>query len=332
MNIFKVVGRYLDQPLLVAKVEKAVPYALGVGGAGLVAHKVRKAEPENKNKTLLRVGTTIFFTILSALLAPKLTNKIFKKEALGIKEIKQNNQNLVDAFVKENNLSGEIKEILEKSKDKVLSLKEIKKISKSNEVSNSFLNKLIPEPENINSKEIFSEIGRLSLLGLIPVLGGISGGIAGDMVTTKEWKERVPNKIKEGAYQYLANIFLCNVGAGAALGIMEKIGIKSKAHRALGMVAGIITTGVIGGSALANLISNKLINPMFGNKSNKGLYNERKPEALDIGLHTDDIATVAVMSGLKWIEPALPIMYSISGYRAGIGYRNVNKCNENNKS
>ena len=28
------------------------------------------------------------------------------------------------------------------------------------------------------------------------------------------------------------------------------------------------------------------------------------------------------MSGLRWIEPALPIMYSISGYRAGIGYRN----------
>jgi hypothetical protein len=41
-----------------------------------------------------------------------------------------------------------------------------------------------------------------------------------------------------------------------------------------------------------------------------------------MGLHLDDVATVAVMSGLKWIEPALPILYSISGYRAGIGYRN----------
>ena len=66
-------------------------------------------------------------------------------------------------------------------------------------------------------------------------------------------------------------------------------------------------------------------------KYQKGIYNEHKPEALDIGLHTDDIATVAVMSGLKWIEPALPIMYAISGYRAGIGYRNVNNCNEKNK-
>ena len=49
---------------------------------------------------------------------------------------------------------------------------------------------------------------------------------------------------------------------------------------------------------------------------------ERKPEVLDIGLHTDDIATVSLLSGLKWIEPALPIMYTLSGYRAGIGYRN----------
>ena len=193
------------------------------------------------------------------------------------------------------------------------------------------LNKLIPEPENISSKDIFSEIGRLSLLGLIPVIGGIGGGIAGDMVTTREWKKEIPNKIKEGAYQYLANIFLCNIGAGTALGVMEKFGVKSKTPRALGMIGGIVATGVIGGSAIANLISNKIIDPICGKKSKNGIYSERKPEALDIGLHTDDIATVAVMSGLKWIEPALPIMYAISGYRAGIGYRNVNKCNENNK-
>ena len=51
-------------------------------------------------------------------------------------------------------------------------------------------------------------------------------------------------------------------------------------------------------------------------------HKDRTPEILDIGLHTDDIATVSMLSGLKWIEPALPLMYSLSGYRAGIGYRN----------
>jgi hypothetical protein len=57
----------------------------------------------------------------------------------------------------------------------------------------------------------------------------------------------------------------------------------------------------------------------------------RTPELLDLTLHTDDIATVSLLSGLKWIEPSLPLLYSISGYRAGIGYRNDDKSN-NNKS
>ena len=59
------------------------------------------------------------------------------------------------------------------------------------------------------------------------------------------------------------------------------------------------------------------------------MYSERKPEALDICLHSDDIATIAVMSGFKWIEPSLPILYTISGYRSGIGYRNGDKGHHN---
>ena len=75
----------------------------------------------------------------------------------------------------------------------------------------------------------------------------------------------------------------------------------------------------------------KIVNPLFDGKNSKitgkdeGLYSERKPEALDICLHSDDIATIAVMSGFKWIEPSLPILYTISGYRSGIGYRNGDK-------
>lgn len=147
----------------------------------------------------------------------------------------------------------------------------------------------------------------------------------------KNWKQKIPNKINEGIYQYLANIFLCNVGAGIALGILEKCNIKSKAARCIGMVTGIMITGVIGGSTIANYIGKKFINPILSpNKQQE----TRTPELLDIGLHTDDIATVAVLSGLKWIEPSLPLLYSISGYRAGIGYRNKhnkNNINETNK-
>lgn len=328
MNIFKIAGKYLDQPLLVAKFQKRVPLLLTTGGAGYVAYSVKKNDnKEEKTKEIQRSSLTMLFTILSALAAPKIVNKIFNKSEHSITDVKKNNKNLVDSFIKENNITSDVKKILEKSKNRVLSFNDVKTLYAKSSVDEKFLNRIIPEPENITSKEIFSEIGRLSIFGLIPVIGGVIGGIYADFSTTENWKEKIPNKIKEGTYQYLANIFLCNVGAGVALAILEKSGVKSKSARALGMVTGIITTGIIGGSAIANFIACKIVNPLFGQKSEK-IYSERRPEALDIGLHTDDIATVAVMSGLKWIEPALPVMYAISGYRAGIGYRNVNKCKE----
>ena len=329
MNILKITGKYLDQPLLVAKFQKFVPLGLITGGTAYSAYEIKKEKKEKKDKKTqsIKIGTTMLVTIASALLAPKLTNKMFKINPKNIKSIKQENSNLVDEFVKTTKLDKKTKKILEKSRETALSFKEIKSLCNDfkDGKKKEFLNKLIPEPENITSKDIFSEIGRLSILGLIPVIGGIFGGIMGDKLSHSNWKSNLPNKIKEGSYQYLANIFLCNVGAGVALGLMEKTQVTSKSGRALGMVGGIVSTGIVGGSVLANMIGNKLINPMFGEKSQNGVYSERKPEALDIGLHTDDIATVAVMSGLKWIEPALPIMYSISGYRAGIGYRNCEK-------
>ena len=101
--------------------------------------------------------------------------------------------------------------------------------------------------------------------------------------------------------------------------MLEKANITSKAARAVGMTAGIVLTGIIAGSKIANSISKKIINPIISpNKKIK----ERKPEPIDMCMHTDDIATVSVLSGLKWIEPSLPVLYSVSGYKAGTGYRN----------
>ena len=306
MNTLKVAGKFLDQPMLVTKFHNAVPAILTTGAALYTTKEILHAPEEKRKKCAVRTVTTMALTVASALAAPKITNKLFKADEIPktLKELK------IDA-------SGLIKTLFKKFDN--------------NAEGKKLLNNLIPDPENIDSKEIFSEIGRLSVFGLIPVLGGIAGGIVGDKLTTDKWKQKIPDKIKEGSYQYLANIFLCNIGAGGALAIMEKLNVKSKAKRAAGMVAGIIATGVIGGSAIANLIGNKIINPMFehGHKhkhTKEHLFDERKPEPLHIGLHTDDIATVAVMSGLKWIEPALPIMYSVSGYRAGIGYRNGKNC------
>ena len=328
MNILKVTGKFLDQPLLVARFNKAVPAILSGAGGLYCLKETLDAKEHNRKKAAVRTFTTMGVTVASALAAPKITNKIFKnaEEFRNIKQIVKDNKGLIGAFLNENNVDEATAQILEKAKKKVLKFREVKTLFKNigrEGNGKKLLNELIPNPNNINSEEIFSEIGRLSLFGLIPVLGGITGGILGDKLTTKNWKSKIPDKIKEGSYQYLANIFLCNIGAGGALAILEKLNIKSKAARAIGMVTGIILTGVLGGSAIANYIGQKVINPMLHQKHKTGkLFSERKPEPLDIGLHTDDIATVAVMSGLKWIEPALPLMYAISGYRAGIGYRN----------
>ncbi len=362
MNVIRAIGKYVDQPLVVSKCSKAIPAVL-CGGAALYGFKEVKNSKEDKKKATIKTLCVLTGTVGTALLATrgckgiekipqlfkkisvknnnfgdktqkmhKLLEKIFKGfEGLSpkydSKEIIKSNTQAISRFLKENKVSSEIQEILEEGKSKILNPKKIKQLFSelsTNPKGKALLEDLIPDPEPATSKKILSEIGRLSLLGLVPVLGGISGGIIGDRITEKDWKQRIPNKIKEGSYQYLANIALCNVGAGAALGIMEKMHVKSKSVKAAGMVAGILAIGVIGGSAIANIIGKKFIDPLLGIKHTKedNIYDERKPEAIDVGLHVDDIATVSVMSGLRWIEPALPILYSISGYRAGIGYRN----------
>ena len=94
------------------------------------------------------------------------------------------------------------------------------------------------------------------------------------------------------------------------------------------ILAGITATGILGGSYIANYVSKKVINPLFKEKSlNQGIYSERRPEAIDIALHADDIATAGILSGFKWIEPALPFMFNmmflVIPYGAVIAYSSI---------
>lgn len=331
ISSIKVFGKFLDQPLLVSKLEKSVPKLMTLGAAAYLGHDYFKSrskaktkeEKKNNNLRILKKGIVLASAVASALVAPAIASKIAKRPPLlSYEKIKENNTKLVDSFISSNKPDKNIEEILNSAKIKPLTYNKVKHLlnNLNDDKGIDFLKKLIPDPENVAAKDIFSEIGYLSVYGAIPVVGGIAGGILADAIDNpKEIKEKIPNKVNEGLYQYLANIFMCNVGAGAALAILEKCGIKSKAARAIGMTAGIIATGVIGGAKIANTISKKLINP-FLSKDKK--LQERKPEPMDLCMHTDDIATVSMLSGLKWIEPCLPVLYSVSGYKAGIGYRN----------
>lgn len=350
MNSLTVLGKYLDQPRLVNKFSRAVPAILIGGGAIYGTEHVYHSQKESRKKEFVKSVFVLTGTIASALVASrgirpiKLNGKIIFRGVKGLShehshshghEHKHDELHEIKEFIEKNPDSKSVEILKKMTKDKKtpLGFSDVRTLieeAQTNKDLKELVDEIIPNPENIDSKHIFNEIKRLSLIGLVPVVGGIAGGIAGDKVVGEDLKKTVPNKIKEGSYQYLANIFLCNVGAGIALFGLEKAKITAKAPRAIAMTTGIILAGVVFGSAMANFIGRKVIDPLLGHKHTKDcLYCERTPELIDVGLHVDDIATVAVLSGLKWIEPALPILYSVSGYRAGIGYRNHHPKDDN---
>ena len=47
MTPISAIGKYLDQPLLTAKISKHIPTALAVGGAGVLVHEMDKAPEKN---------------------------------------------------------------------------------------------------------------------------------------------------------------------------------------------------------------------------------------------------------------------------------------------
>ena len=341
MNI-KTIAKYIDQPSVISKLHSKMPLCLTSVATGVWGYETFGKDNKHKNKfqqglknaiTISSAATAAYVgakglkiknkTIFEGLLTNPTTQEVLSKQSKIITEY------LSKGVLKDNVLI----KTLNKAKNRIFNLKETETILQrlpQDKISQEFLSEIFPEPENLNSKEIFKEIKRLSLIGLIPVAGGVAGGVAADIITGTNTKKSFSNKIKEGTYQYLANIFLCNVGAGAALFTSEKL-VKASLIKPLSPVkklgvifSGIFLTGILGGSLIANYISKKCIDPILGQKcdKNKRIYSERKPEALDIALHADDIATAGVLSGFKWIEPALPVMYFISGYRAGIGYRN----------
>lgn len=327
----KTIGKYLDQPALIKKMNKLVPIALSGIGAGYIAAKTFEARKENKKKVFIQTASTMAFTIGSAIIAAKGLKINGKRIFNGLAEHCHHHHHEIE-HIKNKSLDIRTVELIDEVLGgKILGLKKIKQLTsnlKKEFGDEKLINEIIP---NAHSHKPFQELADLSWLGLVPVLGGIAGGMIGDILTKDKWKEKFPNKAKEGLYQYLNNIFLCNVGAGIAMITMNKLNVQNKAIRVVGMLTGVIGVGLLAGSAIANFISKNLLNPIF-DKTNKrpdnfkemtkNLNSERHPEALDLSLHIDDIASVGFLSGFKWIGPILPALYSVSGFRAGMGYRN----------
>lgn len=333
-NSAKVFGKYLDQPALVEKLYNAMPVVLTGTAAGYGIYDTVKAPKEDRKKKAVKNASILGFTVASALLATRGLKIKGKRLFEGIIELPEKDADGIAQVLKKP-LSEKAKKLVEKVNDeKVLKFNEVKELMKELKVH---ISKVIPDAE---SEAPFADLLKLSWLGLIPVLGGIAGGVAGDKLTKDDWKKQFPDKVKEGTYQYLNNIALCNVGAGLGALAMNTFNVKSKTARFAAMLTGVLGVGLAAGSAIANFVGKKVINPLFDknkpadkSKNNKpehksfvetikNLNSERHPEALDVSLHLDDVASVGFVSGLKWIGPVLPILYSVSAYRAGTGYRN----------
>ncbi len=336
-------AKFVDQPLIINKISNNAPKILGGAAIALGVRDVflkKNKSKESKSSRLLK-NFVVLSSVAGASLLASRGMKINGKQIFNglIENVPKNlilkkQRKVIDSFVAQSNSQDvTLLKMLDKAKDKPLNLREtsyvVNKLAKDNKAE-ALMSTLFGEKKDLTSKEIFSEIGRLSLLGLVPVVAGVGAGCAVDKSINK--RKNNTNRIKEGFYQYFANIFLCNVGAGAALFGLEVLKKKkiikqlTPAKKFTAMIVGIASTGVVGGSFIANYLSKKIIDPIILKKKEKlsfnKIYDERKPESLDMAMHIDDVATAGVLSGLKWIEPVLPVFYLFSGYRAGIGYRN----------
>ena len=210
------IAKYIDQPLIINKISNAAPLVLTGCAAGLGVHDIfqNKKEPTEK-RTLKNIAVLTTVAVASLLSARGLSvngKKIFSGliETAPKSEILKEQKNVINDFLNKVNLGDEkLTNILEKAKEKALNLKEtdyvLKKLNKEEKAQN-LLATLFGKKKDLSSSEIFSEIGKLSLLGLIPVVAGVGAGIAIDKGPNK--KHNNSDRIKEGFYQYFANILI----------------------------------------------------------------------------------------------------------------------------
>ncbi|MGE0200268.1 MAG: hypothetical protein AB7P76_04795 [Candidatus Melainabacteria bacterium] len=343
--------KVLDQPRLLQKLSRLTLPAIPVAGAAVVAAQTLAADPADRKKTLLRQGTTVGVTALaSAFAARRFLMKPQELEA-GLKAVQHEARQLLSRLADQPD-THVLQGLVRKAADQVLKPGDIHELRtgllnhlKGDKArAEALFEKLVPTPAGETGRAMLTDIKNLSLMGLFPVLGGVAGGALGNIVSGEPWRKKLKNQAQEGAFQYLANIVLCNFGAAAALGALELTSKNLAAQRMprlIAMTAGIVGMGIVGGSAIANVIGNNLISPLIQQGPagalkqlkttlqtdglrglTKNLYQERHPEPLDAALHADDMMVAGQLAGLQWMGSILPLLYGVSALRSAAGYRN----------
>ena len=80
MSNIRAIGKFLDQPILVSKFQKAVPALLTTGAVAYTIYDASKEKNKEKRKQrALKTGITLGVTVASALAAPKIASSITKR-------------------------------------------------------------------------------------------------------------------------------------------------------------------------------------------------------------------------------------------------------------
>ncbi|MCS6267871.1 MAG: hypothetical protein H2174_09935 [Vampirovibrio sp.] len=210
--------------------------------------------------------------------------------------------------------------------------KGIKKESALNKLFHNELRLLLPTAEELGelkgnvlqttAKEFVSEAAvPFMLVGGASVLAGISGGLMANKLNNAP-SEKNMDVVKEGIFQYVANIVMCGMGAGVGLLVANLAGFTKQEKPLLrfGTIVAGLAAGIATGAAIANPLCSVIEKwmPAKHQSSGKG----RKLEWQDAILHVDDVPTAFSVAGVQALKPLLPMFFIPSGLKAAIGYRN----------
>jgi hypothetical protein len=286
---FEQLGRYLEQPAVLRTVGQkiAIPLA-GLGVAGITVKDVMTAKPEDKKKTALRdmlvLGATTAGTALAAkrfmpiqsLEACQEAAKLFTEE---LSVLMKQHPSLEKALAN----NPHAKAALAVNIDKPVgfsrkALQEIDRVVKAHlpgtaASKEKAISALFGEEDKPPVEELKEEIDKaydFFATGGLSVLSGMGGGWLANKINKEKNARANENMVKEGVFQFVANIALCAVGAigGLMVAATPKIHEFTKASlmgriTKVGLVSTGLSVGIFGGGYVANHLGKTVINPFF---------------------------------------------------------------------
>jgi len=366
LNTIRVFGSYIEQPQVIKKVGQYTGIIGGLGGIGLLAGSdIYHASPDQRQNMIVRDGLVLLSTGLGTWAAARKFMPLptmheakgaFNHYITELCETLAKTPNRPSAF---DQLCDELQALKGNAKLKVADYRKILNTI-NDHLKPADAKKLLqeifePEEEYHNFKTMLKEMwqkgdiakgedeGELRkmmsffVVGGLSVLSGLLGGIAANKINGIKNQDATVNMVKEGIFQFVANIALCAVGASVALmgmapfqSNLSRMGWAGRGLKTLGVAVG-LSLGIFGGGVIANQLGTKVINPLCDKLQGKTSQpqtdpnqGKRKIEFWDLILHLDDVPTALALAGMKIVEPFIPLFFGFSGYRTGIGYRNNN--------